>query len=61
MDTMNYSEARQNLAAALDLAAKGQPVTITRRGHKPAVISKVWMILFAGGNALISHFPRPYF
>ncbi|WP_310608372.1 type II toxin-antitoxin system Phd/YefM family antitoxin [Buttiauxella brennerae] len=38
MNTMNYSEARQNLAAALDLAVEGQPVTITRRGHKSAVI-----------------------
>jgi antitoxin Phd len=35
---MNYSEARQNLAAALDTAAMGTPVTITRRGHKSAVI-----------------------
>ncbi|WP_044183572.1 type II toxin-antitoxin system Phd/YefM family antitoxin [Phytobacter massiliensis] len=38
MRTMNYSEARQNLASALDSAATGTPVTITRRGHKPAVI-----------------------
>lgn len=38
MNTMNYSEARQNLAAALDLVAEGQQVTITRRGHKSAVI-----------------------
>ncbi|WP_313098825.1 type II toxin-antitoxin system Phd/YefM family antitoxin [Atlantibacter hermannii] len=38
MQTMNYSEARQNLAAALETAALGTPVTITRRGHKPAVI-----------------------
>ena len=38
MHTMNYSEARQNLAAALDTAAMGTPVTITRRGHKSAVI-----------------------
>ncbi len=35
---MNYREARQNLAAALDLATDGLPVTITRRGHKSAVI-----------------------
>lgn len=38
MHTMNYSEARQNLALALETAATGTPVTITRRGHKPAVI-----------------------
>ena len=38
MRTMNYSEARQNLASALESAATGTPVTITRRGHKPAVI-----------------------
>ncbi|WP_336856336.1 type II toxin-antitoxin system Phd/YefM family antitoxin [Pseudescherichia vulneris] len=38
MRTMSYSEVRQNLAAALDSAAAGTPVTITRRGHKPAVI-----------------------
>lgn len=38
MPTMNYSEARQNLAAALETASSGTPVTITRRGHKPAVI-----------------------
>lgn len=38
MPTMNYSEARQNLATALDLAVEGQPVTVIRRGHKPAVI-----------------------
>ncbi|MGG5837661.1 type II toxin-antitoxin system Phd/YefM family antitoxin [Huaxiibacter chinensis] len=41
MRTMNYSEARQNLASALDSAATGTPVTITRRGHKPAVIISV--------------------
>ncbi|ELQ6170843.1 type II toxin-antitoxin system Phd/YefM family antitoxin [Cronobacter dublinensis] len=38
MRTMNYSEARQQLASALESAATGTPVTITRRGHKPAVI-----------------------
>lgn len=38
MPTMNYSEARQNLAAALETASSGTPVIITRRGHKPAVI-----------------------
>ncbi|WBU49635.1 type II toxin-antitoxin system Phd/YefM family antitoxin [Kosakonia pseudosacchari] len=38
MQTMNYSEARQNLAAALDVAVSGTPVTITRRGHQAAVI-----------------------
>lgn len=38
MRTMSYSEVRQNLAAALDSVAAGTPVTITRRGHKPAVI-----------------------
>ncbi|WP_318373481.1 type II toxin-antitoxin system prevent-host-death family antitoxin [Enterobacter sp.] len=38
MHTMNYSEARQNLAAALETAATGTPVTITRRGQKSAVI-----------------------
>ncbi len=38
MRTMNYSEARQNLAEALDTATTGTPVTITRRGHKSAVI-----------------------
>ncbi|MDI6427447.1 type II toxin-antitoxin system Phd/YefM family antitoxin [Cronobacter dublinensis] len=38
MRTMNYSEARQHLASALESAATGTPVTITRRGHKPAVI-----------------------
>ncbi|WP_230353450.1 type II toxin-antitoxin system Phd/YefM family antitoxin [Lelliottia sp. WAP21] len=41
MRTMNYSEARQNLASALDSAVTGTPVTITRRGHKPAVIISV--------------------
>lgn len=35
---MNYSEARQNLALVLETAATGTPVTITRRGHKAAVI-----------------------
>jgi len=35
---MNYSEARQNLASALESAAAGTPVTISRRGHKSAVI-----------------------
>ena len=38
MHTMNYSEVRQNLAAALETASSGTPVTITRRGHKSAVI-----------------------
>lgn len=38
MHTMNYSEARQNLALVLETAATGTPVTITRRGHKAAVI-----------------------
>lgn len=38
MQIMNYSEARQNLAAALETAVTGTPVTITRRGHKSAVI-----------------------
>ncbi|EMQ2208088.1 type II toxin-antitoxin system Phd/YefM family antitoxin [Escherichia coli] len=38
MRTMNYSEARQNLALVLETAATGTPVTITRRGHKAAVI-----------------------
>ncbi|ELY4662865.1 type II toxin-antitoxin system Phd/YefM family antitoxin [Cronobacter muytjensii] len=38
MRTMNYSEARQQLASALESATTGTPVTITRRGHKPAVI-----------------------
>ncbi|QMI03559.1 type II toxin-antitoxin system Phd/YefM family antitoxin [Citrobacter sp. RHB25-C09] len=38
MRTMNYSEARQNLASALESASTGTPVTITRRGHKSAVI-----------------------
>ena len=38
MHTMNYSEARRNLALVLETAATGTPVTITRRGHKAAVI-----------------------
>ncbi|MDU2939546.1 MAG: type II toxin-antitoxin system Phd/YefM family antitoxin [Enterobacteriaceae bacterium] len=38
MRTINYSEARQNLAAALETAVTGTPVTITRRGRKSAVI-----------------------
>lgn len=38
MRTMNYSEARQNLASALESAVAGTPVTISRRGHKSAVI-----------------------
>ena len=38
MHTLNYSEARQNLALVLETAATGTPVTITRRGHKAAVI-----------------------
>jgi antitoxin Phd len=38
MRTINYSEARQNLAEVLESAVTGVPVTITRRGHKPAVI-----------------------
>ncbi len=38
MHIMNYSEARQNLALVLETAATGTPVTITRRGHKAAVI-----------------------
>ena len=38
MRTRNYSEVRQNLASVLDSAATGTPVTITRRGHKSAVI-----------------------
>ncbi|CTU08513.1 type II toxin-antitoxin system Phd/YefM family antitoxin [Escherichia coli] len=38
MHTMNYSEVRQNLALVLETAATGTPVTITRRGHKAAVI-----------------------
>ncbi|QSW35216.1 type II toxin-antitoxin system prevent-host-death family antitoxin [Leclercia pneumoniae] len=41
MRTMNYSEARQNLASALESAAAGTPVTISRRGHKSAVIISV--------------------
>ncbi|MGS3570612.1 type II toxin-antitoxin system Phd/YefM family antitoxin [Klebsiella pneumoniae] len=36
--TVNYSEARQNLADVLESAVTGVPVTITRRGHKSAVI-----------------------
>ena len=35
MRTVNYSEARQNV---LESAVTGVPVTITRRGHKSAVI-----------------------
>ena len=38
MTTMTYSEARQNLADVRESAFTGVPVTITRRGHKPAVI-----------------------
>ena len=38
MRTINYSEARQNLAEVLEIAVTGVPVTITRRVHKPAVI-----------------------
>ncbi len=38
MRTVNYSEARQNLAEVLESAVTGGPVTITRRGHKSAVI-----------------------
>ena len=38
MRTVNYSEARQNLADVLESAVTGVPVTITRRGHKSAVI-----------------------
>lgn len=38
MRTMNYSEARQNLAEVLESAVTGVPVTITRRGHKPDVL-----------------------
>ncbi|HGN9373318.1 TPA: type II toxin-antitoxin system Phd/YefM family antitoxin [Citrobacter pasteurii] len=38
MRTVNYSEARQNLAEVLETAVSGVPVTITRRGHKSAVI-----------------------
>ena len=37
MRTINYSEARQNLAEVLESAVTGVPVTITRRGHKPDV------------------------
>ncbi|MEJ5548851.1 type II toxin-antitoxin system Phd/YefM family antitoxin, partial [Salmonella enterica subsp. enterica] len=38
MRTVNYSEARQNLAEVLESAVTAGPVTITRRGHKSAVI-----------------------
>ncbi|ELA6333405.1 type II toxin-antitoxin system Phd/YefM family antitoxin [Salmonella enterica] len=38
MRTVNYSEARQNLAEVLESAVTGGLVTITRRGHKSAVI-----------------------
>lgn len=38
MPGMNYSEVRQNLASALETASSGTPVTIVRRGHKPAVM-----------------------
>ncbi len=39
MRTVNYSEARQNLADVLESAVTGVPVTITRRArHKSAVI-----------------------
>lgn len=41
MRTVNYSEARQNLAEVLETAVSGVPVTITRRGHKSAVIISV--------------------
>lgn len=37
MRTVNYSEARQNLAEVLESAVTAGPVTITRRGHKSAV------------------------
>ncbi|VTM59964.1 prevent host death protein, Phd antitoxin [Klebsiella pneumoniae] len=38
MRTVNYSEARQNLAMCWKAQVTGVPVTITRRGHKSAVI-----------------------
>ena len=38
MRRMNNRDVKRNLASALDAAATGTPITITRRGHKPAVI-----------------------
>ncbi|PKE31597.1 type II toxin-antitoxin system prevent-host-death family antitoxin [Rahnella sp. AA] len=38
MKEFNYTDARQNLADVIQMAAEGEPVTITRRGKAPAVI-----------------------
>lgn len=38
MKEINFSDARQNLAAVLQQATDGEPVTITRQGHPSAVI-----------------------
>jgi len=38
MKEFNYTDARQKLADVIQMAAEGEPVTITRRGKAPAVI-----------------------
>ncbi|CAI2040971.1 type II toxin-antitoxin system Phd/YefM family antitoxin [Serratia sp. T13T92] len=38
MNSYTYSNARENLAAILDMAATGEPVEVTRRNGESAVV-----------------------
>ncbi|WP_447884830.1 type II toxin-antitoxin system Phd/YefM family antitoxin [Serratia fonticola] len=38
MNSYTYSNARENLAVILDMAATGEPVEITRRNGEAAVV-----------------------
>lgn len=41
MNSYTYSNARENLAAILDMAATGEPVEVTRRnGESVVIVSK---------------------
>lgn len=39
MNSLTYTSLRENLADALERAEKGETIEITRRGHKPVLLT----------------------
>jgi len=39
MNTLTYTSLRENLADALERAEKGETIEITRRGHRPVLLT----------------------
>jgi len=39
MNTLTYTSLRENLADALERAERGETIEITRRGHKPVLLT----------------------